>query len=362
MTVDDQMDILIAKFLSGEALPEEATKLEDWLNLSPGNKAYFNKHAALFEVSLDISSGDKNLAWTNIIGGIDKEAPDRKSKPLNWKMPLIAASVMLLIANGLLINKFTKEDVGAAIYKADAISKKVFLKDNTEINVSPNSSILVDKGYGIRTRKIALTGSASFSVRHSPLMPLIVDVRSLHIKDIGTRFSVASTQMSDTIFITVNDGEISVYDDFGSSENAGAGENVLYIRSKKKIVVFQVKHDPAVVAQTKRRVVTHNTKQPTAIPQVPLIVPPAADTPQREIAARHLDSTQSERIVTDLVLDGLIIRGQPLSFTISDTAFILNGKRQPAVIFERYRNKYGGRRASAGWTWHHAENMPSKEQ
>jgi len=371
MTGDDKIDILITRFFSGEVLPEEALELDDWINRSPENRSYFTRYSKIFEATFDITSNDRNNAWKNVMDAIDKEKGDRRSKIINWRLSGIAASAILIFSIGLLINKFNKNDSGEIVHKADAISKEIVLKDNSEIIVSPHSSISIDKGYGVRNRKITLNGSARFSVIHNSSLALIVDVNTFHIKDIGTKFSVVTAPMSDTIFISVTDGRISVYDDFGSSENASAGEKVWYIRSKKKIVVFHLKQDTITATQT-RNGIGVKTKDPDPVKKIPLPVSPGQgtdrrdsaqdpsyeeDTAQGRNAGRGRDSTQSERIVTDLVRDGLIVRGQPLYFNLSDTAFILNGKKQRDAIFNRYRDKYGGKPVPAGWSWGHAENM-----
>jgi ferric-dicitrate binding protein FerR (iron transport regulator) len=372
MTGDDKIDMLITRFFSGEVLPEEALELDDWVNRSPENRSYFTQYSIIFEATFDITSNDRNNAWRNIIVAIDREHGDRRSKIINWRLSGIAASVILIISIGLLINKFNKNDPGEIVHKAEAVSKEIVLKDNSEVIVSPHSSISIDKGYGVRNRKITLNGSAMFSVIHNPSLALIVDVNTFHIKDIGTRFSVVTAPMSDTIFISVTDGRISAYDDFGSSENAGAGEKVWYIRSRKKIVVFHLKQD-TIIPTPKGNEIVVKTKNPGLVKKIPLPMSPdqgtedrdsaqhpsyEKDTTQGSNAGRGTDSTQSERIVADLLRDGLIVRGQPLHFILSDTAFILNGKKQGDAIFNRYRDKYGGKPVPAGWSWGHGENVP----
>ena len=373
MSDTDKIDILITRFFSGEALPEEAMELEDWINNSPENRSYFQAYSKIFEKTFDITSGNSNNAWRNTINTIYNEKGRQRVKMLYWRWSGIAASVILIFSIGLLIDKFSKKEAGTIVHRAEAKAKEVLLKDNSEITVSPNSSISIDKDYGVRNRKIALNGSASFSVMHNPSLALIVDVNTFHIKDIGTRFSVVTAPMSDTIFINVAEGRISVYDDFGSSENASAGEKVWYIRSRKKIVVFHLIQD-TIITTSKRNEIAVKTKKPDSAKKIPLLVSPQSgtenhrdsshepsykvDTTQGRNVGRGRDSTQSERIVTDLLRDGLIFRGQQLYFKLSDTAFILNGKKQRDAIFNRYRDKHGGKPVPAGWSWGHGENVP----
>src|SRR5271154_782854 len=168
MTSDNRTDILITKFFSGEALPEEAIELEDWINISAENKSYFDNYLKIFALNVDIISNDKTRAWKNINDTILKGEKNSKSKVINWRLAGIAASIALIFGIGLFINNQTKKEKGIIVYKAETASRKILLKDNSEIIVMPNSSIAINKEYAASNRKIALNGSATFSMIHNP--------------------------------------------------------------------------------------------------------------------------------------------------------------------------------------------------
>jgi len=371
MLGNEKIDILIARFLSGEALPEEAMELEDWINESPENRAYFDRYSVFFETPHDLSPNDKQQAWTRLTG----------TKPFNWRWIGIAASVMLIVAVSLLLGKYNKDQPGNIIHQAGTIAKNIILKDSSEVIVSPNSSITIDREYGVHNRKITLKGSASFSVIHNPSNPLIVNVNTFHIKDVGTKFSIVTDPVSDTIDITVTEGKIAAYDDFGASEMAGAGEKLYYLRSGRKFLTLPANEktirstppsketpNPIVRKEVHKEIRKEVQNEVLAKPRpdspiadrlIPYqILPDNIDSARRAIAGRPRDSTPSERIVADLVRDHLITRGKPLNFKLSDTAFILNGVKQPETIWKWYRDKYGGVPVPAGWSWGHRENNP----
>src|SRR5579859_109007 len=363
MRGDNRIDILIAKFLSGEALPIEAMELEDWMNASSGNRDYFDRYATLLDLSPDVSNTDKSLAWKNISDAIDCGVNEPKPNRIFWWAAGIAASVQLIIVIVLLTKTPTIKENGPIVFTTEGISsKKVILKDQSEVIVSPNSSILVDKEFGVHNRRITLHGSATFIVNHQPFLPLIVDMDKLYIKDIGTTFSVVKSPIADTIFITVAAGAIAVYDEFGSSENASAGEKVLYIQSKRKIVVLPGKHEETKRPDPIKKIARGSS--PTPAPgrdiskrdtgrAIPFVQSAAIDEEKEDRSA--IDTTPSQKIATDLVRDRLIIRGHPLNFTLTDTAFILNGTKQGAAVFKRYLEKYGGPLRAPGYSWHHAD-------
>ena len=63
----NDIDTLIAKFLAGEASPEEAMQLDDWMNLSPVNRATFE------QAQVADGLGDRGLGVGDRVGVIANE-------------------------------------------------------------------------------------------------------------------------------------------------------------------------------------------------------------------------------------------------------------------------------------------------
>src|SRR5215475_2489104 len=118
MTGDDIIDRLIARFFSGEALPEEAMMLEDWIKMSPANKAYFDGYSRIFATTDHVTSDNKEHAWKITKDAIRIEATRRRSRILKLKITGIAASFILLVTLGLLINKYQNNETGAMVHTA----------------------------------------------------------------------------------------------------------------------------------------------------------------------------------------------------------------------------------------------------
>jgi ferric-dicitrate binding protein FerR (iron transport regulator) len=112
----------------------------------------------------------------------------------------------------------------------------VQLTDGTVISISPNSNLVVDKGFGKKNRTLHLKGAADFSVVHQEKLPFIVDAGDVFIKDIGTKFSIKSSADTDTVYVRVDEGVVLLFDSLGSSLEIKATGKALYIRSIKKIV------------------------------------------------------------------------------------------------------------------------------
>jgi transmembrane sensor len=233
----EHIDDLIVKFLSGEASPEEAMLLEDWKKEDPKNLLhYVNSEKTMALVIAQKSDElDSTLAWKKVKSSIQK-SPKIKPFYSQWYFQL-AASLALLIGLGTVIFYFTNTPNTYAIaYMTGDQTKDIKLRDGTDVAIAPNSSLAMDKAFGISNRTLRLKGSAYFSVKHQEELPFIIDVGNVFIKDIGTKFNIRSSVDSDTVYVHVDEGIVLLFDSVGSSIEIHATEKALYIRSSKTIV------------------------------------------------------------------------------------------------------------------------------
>lgn len=212
--IDDQ---LLAKYLSGEASPEEAMQVAQWLEADPGNMALFHQISAAWN---EFSTGephqlpDKQLFWSTIKQQLNQPEKQQPSGKI-WMMRIgIAASFLLIIS--LLIRHFnspgnTQPPVTAdqLVHRqtADDIVKET-LPDGSIVNLAAYSGI----SYPARwkgNRTVTLTGMASFDVQSNAADPFIVKAGPVTIKVLGTNFFVY--QDSAEIKVNVHTGKVRMY-------------------------------------------------------------------------------------------------------------------------------------------------------
>lgn len=236
----ENIDNLISKFLSGNALPEEAMLLEDWKNESSTNQLYFLDCENIFktnEKKSNIKNIDDAEAWVKITQAISRESSVKQLKTNKLTYFRIAASLAFIISIGVLIGYMLNKDIAKQLsYSTTNKTQFVKLNDSTEINVLANSKLVVDQNYGIKNRIVHLKGNADFSVTHKDELPFIVDVGSFFIKDIGTKFSVRLSSDNDTIYVNVDEGVVLLFDSLGAELEIKASEKAIYIRSKKQLI------------------------------------------------------------------------------------------------------------------------------
>lgn len=221
---------LIAKFLSGEATPDEAIMLEDWKVMSDENQHYFERCCLVYAHRvIELKETDFLDAKRKVKRSLHVISTIKRKRKIQWRTG-IAASLVLLVITAVLLYRSPVTDM--PVYAAGSSARKIDL-GSSEVLLSAGSSLTVT-GQG----SLQLKGSASFSVRHDTLHPLIVKTGALFVKDVGTRFTIVSVPNEEMITVEVQEGEVSLYDNHGNTENIYAGEKAIYIAATKKIEIL----------------------------------------------------------------------------------------------------------------------------
>lgn len=234
----NNIDELIAKYLSGEASPEEAIMLDEWKMESRENLDYF----ASSEKSFNLTGGKHHSTVINTDSAWGKvnERINGSGKKNNFRlgmsfMRIAAVFIVLMGIVGVLYlimnNKLNKP----MEYTSGNTEKKIMLSDSTDIRMLPNTKITADAGFGKKNRLLHLDGSAYFSVGQKQDLPLTIDAGKVFIRDIGTKFMVYTSANQDTIRVKVDEGIVLLFDSLGSEIIIKATEKALYIKSEKKI-------------------------------------------------------------------------------------------------------------------------------
>lgn len=237
------MDAMIGKFLAGEASPEEAMLLEDWILESPENEAYFQQCEKSFGLIVKEVSAHK--AWKLVRARIaeEKQVPVRR---LNFKW-ISSVAAILVITLGTIFY-FNGTNISETTFRAGNQQKKIRLQDGTGIQLASNSSLELASGYGKKNRSVTLNGSGYFSVKHSDRLPFIISAGPIHIKDLGTKFNVRTTD--DTIFVRVDEGMVVIYDNKGMKLTLSANESAHYVVSSGTLQLDILAENMKTVSKT----------------------------------------------------------------------------------------------------------------
>lgn len=243
---NEHIDDLIGLVLTGEAGDAEKAELQSWIELDPANAEYFAQMQKLMSSAAAEWNGqsiDVDAAWQKVERATHSETPVvpiRKSTWFRWQYA--AAAVFAGIVTTLLVFNRNNQTTELAITTTGEIVTDT-LQDDLIATVNRNSELHFEIDQKGNTRSARLSGEAHFRVKHDPAKEFVVETREVFVRDIGTIFNVKSYEQSDSILVTVTEGEVLFYSKADHGVQVKAGEAGIYIRSLKKFEVKSLSED-----------------------------------------------------------------------------------------------------------------------
>jgi ferric-dicitrate binding protein FerR (iron transport regulator) len=250
--MDNEIDIILSRYFSGEMTEKESRTLEDWLSMSDENEKKFLQMSLLYQyvgnvethchTSLPPIDTEKALEKFKKhihgeIGGL-RVMPTMTSKRLRtrfsnftWNATTLrkyAAVIALLIICGFTIHYFFFQNSKITHYMAVETHKECQIFDNANVTLFPGAEIIYDeKG----NNEVQLKGKATFNISSPDNMPvkdskgIVVLAGETYIKDIGTIFTVDATNPDECITVEVEEGEVWFYTNSNSGVHIKANES-----------------------------------------------------------------------------------------------------------------------------------------
>lgn len=238
---NEHINDLIAKYLAGEATPDEAIMLDEWSSASAENLAWLNESKKAFGIK--DTKVDTAKMFSAILAQIEPEATEVKVIPLKpFFTPLrIAASLVVLSLIGMMAAVYIRSDKTLPDQQIASLAevKETKLADGTKVALNKNTKLTLIGGFNGKERKLKLEGEAFFEVTHDETKPFVIDAGGVLIKDIGTAFNVKANPESDSVFVYVTEGIV----DMSSETNTlrlEQNESAVFIRSAKQLIAMNM--------------------------------------------------------------------------------------------------------------------------
>ncbi|HKZ37034.1 MAG TPA: FecR family protein [Chryseolinea sp.] len=210
-------DELIAKYLTGEATPDEAIAVHDWLNV-PANRLYFKKLQHAWTATFPSKRAlyiDSDSAWRKI----DKQRKDETqpvrrsvlfSKP-SQILFRIAASIVLVLTFGLILYLNFRSEISSTVTISTTDSlKRISFPDRSIAVLNQNTTISYPETFNTTFREVRLSeGEAFFNIAYLDKTPFIIYTEVANIKVIGTAFNVVLGKNS--LEVSVEEGKVLVF-------------------------------------------------------------------------------------------------------------------------------------------------------
>lgn len=224
----------IARYLANESSAEEATRVRQWLDANPTDKALFEQLSSGEALSVLAAPADVDVEAA--LGRVHAQMEQQPGLPRltlergGRRGRRIAPVLVFLAAAAAVIGFVTLRPSGKAPSTNSPAARtyatrtgqrdSIMLADGSRVILGPDSRLTVPAGYGTDARAIELEGDGYFDVRHDASKPFTVRVANALVEDIGTTFTVES-DAGDTTSVSVLSGSVRLRAQ-GSSAAAGA--------------------------------------------------------------------------------------------------------------------------------------------
>lgn len=238
-------EALLIKYLAGEASPEEALAIDEWIEQAPDNDRLLQQYLRLWShagkagryVAPDLR---RELSRLNIDTHSSKE-PGKTilPKPTLFFRVAVAATLLLALGTALLVTLRpwgTAKIRPIAIYRPDGILRDT-LTDHSIVVLTAGTRLEYPPSFDGPYRIVQLDGEGYFSVAPDAGKPFIVQTATLGIKVIGTAFNVNATQ--DNVTVQVDNGAVLFYDS-NDSVTVKGGMQAVYNMATHRFLVTRM--------------------------------------------------------------------------------------------------------------------------
>lgn len=224
---DKHQDVLIARYLSGEATPEEIKQIQDLLQKDDSFRQSLQAMTEVWQVQENISIPvDAHEAWQNLKAHINlqeqkQKRPNRAFRP-SFRLPLFPGKRLVQWAMGLLLicaSYFTYQHIqsntGTLMEPYQTVT--VDYGRRLDLTLADGSHVVLDAGSELRyptepgaCRDVYLKGEAFFEVTHDAHRPFRVFAQHAAVRVLGTKFNVRAWSENPTVAVTVSEGTVTL--------------------------------------------------------------------------------------------------------------------------------------------------------
>lgn len=233
------IDDLIGKYLAGETSVKEAQQVQEWCAQSSENQKYFEHLQLIFQkASLvkDTSVYNADVAWRRVQAQLHSSKRTRFFELPSFR---IAASILLVSAIGV----WAYQQFFNTVKNVDLVSNAVVvtdsLPDGTRVSLNKQTALTITYNPKKKKGRIKLRGEANFEIKHEVDKELIVEAEEVLIRDIGTTFNVKAYPESNTIEVTVQEGEVQFYTQQDQGIFIKAGDKGVYNKQSREFMLEQ---------------------------------------------------------------------------------------------------------------------------
>lgn len=238
---NDEIKLLLVKYITREADEKETRQVKDWINAHPENEQYFAQLYETWQNMLYLNPAIINQEKAFNKFSVATMLQESKYRRLyNWSK-VAAAITVFGILSILLVRHYSQsiQSIKQVAANKGGI-KKIMLTDGTQVWLNAGSTLNYNTGFGKKNRTVYLEGEAFFEIAPGKkTIPFIVNTKNYTIRDIGTKFNLKAYP-NDTFFeTTVVKGEVSVE---GNIDNNASEMSRIYVKPQQLLRIYYHQH------------------------------------------------------------------------------------------------------------------------
>lgn len=249
---ETELDIILARSVSGNATREEQMALGAWLQASEENRRLHQEAMAIWEASEQpLKNMQKSEDFQKVLLEITKVQIRQLNKQKRKSKLYLAAAILaipVVLAVGLLYMKVIKKGPPSVEQYCEISAPKghlaqSILPDGTEVWINTGSSVSYHPGsFNEISREVHLTGEAYFKVTRNSDMPFQVITEYSRLTVTGTAFQVKAYPLSMVFETVLEEGSVDVVLDDQSEQTVKLvmNERLVYDLTDKSVTVEKV--------------------------------------------------------------------------------------------------------------------------
>lgn len=231
---DNEIYTLVASELSGSLSADERQRLEQWKAADPRNAETYAHLTRIWNATPDmeeLAAYDKEKAYEKFLkrvaeteANVDNHTTevsdtDETHPTILRRMVRLMryAAVLAMIACGCsyLFYRLGQHEVETAfaqivVEAPEGSTSKVTLPDSTAVWLNAGSRIAYSQGFGVRDRRLSLTGEGYFEVFKDKNMPFNVQSGSINVRVLGTKFDFRDYPDDRAAIVSLDEGHVAL--------------------------------------------------------------------------------------------------------------------------------------------------------
>ena len=269
MQLDPHIEDLIIAYLSGNISAEDNQMLKAWLSKDPANRTILRRCREIW-MKTQAEHQATNYDWK---AGFEKfclrkeqqqqqtrsQRNYRLAKLLRYAALLVfAVSVAAVICyrQGSQSWKGQLADVEMNVPMGSTLSLR--LPDGTQVSLNGGSTLSYPQSFGLKDRKVNLTGEAYFAIVHHTDQPIEILTSKMTVRDIGTKLNITNYPEDNQAKVVIDEGsvELKTGNDTQTSIIV-AGQEAIIDKQSGRISIVSKQYDGN--AWSKGELIFHNT-------------------------------------------------------------------------------------------------------